>query len=268
MEILVEDTKNSNPNRCGMPSNRLLPQSSLGTIISNTYSSQSGHNWYRMRKYHQWNSMPYKERSLYKTFNDIQTHALSGGISKSIINDAKKMFKILNETKISRGNNIKGIKAACIYIACKKSNVPRSSKEIADMFNINVKVMTKGCKLFMENMNLSKTNTSFQVQSSIPQDYIERYCSNLGLSNEICELSKFIAMRTNNLTIVEDNTPPSIAAGTIFLVCTVCKIKKNKKEVSKACKISEVTISKCYKKLYKYRKFLFPKSKHAQYNIQ
>ena len=75
------------------------------------------------------------------------------------------------------------------------------------MFNINVKVMTKGCKLFMENMNLSKTNTSFQVQSSIPQDYIERYCSNLELSDEICELSKFIAMRTNNLTIVEDNTP-------------------------------------------------------------
>ena len=117
-------------------------------------------------------------------------------------------------------------------------------------------------------MNLSKTNTSFQVQSSIPQDYIERYCSNLELSNEICELSKFIAMRTNNLTIVEDNTPPSVAAGTIFLVCNVCNIKKTKKEVSKACKISEVTISKCYKKLFKYRKFLFPKSKHAQYNIE
>ena len=159
------------------------------------------------------------------------------------------MFKILSETKISRGNNIQGIKAACIYIACKKLNVPRSSKEIADMFSIDVKIMTKGCKLFMENMHLSRTKTPYKVKASTPLDYIERFCSNLKISDELCTICKYVVSRTKNLEIIEDNTPASIAAGTIFLVCSVCNFKKTKKEVSKACKISEVTISKCYKKI-------------------
>ena len=50
--------------------------------------------------------------------------------------------------------------------------------------------------------------------------------------------------------IISENTPPSIAAGCIFYY-----IKKNslenitKKNISDICKISEVTINKCTKKI-------------------
>ena len=54
------DNKSSNPERLGMPTNMLLPKSSLGSLISSTNSS---HNFKKMIQYNSWNSMPYKERS-------------------------------------------------------------------------------------------------------------------------------------------------------------------------------------------------------------
>ena len=69
----------------------------------------------------------------------------------------------------------------------------------------------------------------------------------------------------NNL--VEDNTAPSVAAGSIFLVASLCNQNITKKQVSIACKISEVTISKCYKKLNKHKLILFPKSVIVKYDI-
>ena len=47
------DTKGVDPNRVGMPTNSLLPESSLGSIIGHKYGEFS-----RLRQYHQYNIMP------------------------------------------------------------------------------------------------------------------------------------------------------------------------------------------------------------------
>ena len=52
----ASDSKNSDPTRCGMPINMLLPDSSVGTSINN-----KGRNS-KVALYQQWNSMPYKEK--------------------------------------------------------------------------------------------------------------------------------------------------------------------------------------------------------------
>ena len=69
-------------------------------------------------------------------------------------------------------------------------------------------------------------------------------------------------------SIADDNTPPSIAAGCIYLVITVTGQVISKNQVSKACNVSEVTISKCYKKLHKYRHYLFTKFLIKKYKIK
>ena len=49
--------------------------------------------------------------------------------------------------------------------------------------------------------------------------------------------------------IDSENTPPSIAAGAIYLYCKHRDKNITKKELSDICKISEVTINKCFKSL-------------------
>ena len=66
----VSDSKSSDPTRCGMPSNILLPESSVGSTISTR--GKCSYSMYQVRKYHKWQEMPYKERSLHKVFGYIK----------------------------------------------------------------------------------------------------------------------------------------------------------------------------------------------------
>lgn len=262
------DSKSSNPIRCGMLVNEFLPKSSLGSVIGHSrIGSKNWHAYNRIRKYHQWNAMPYRERSLYNSFTQLQDRAKKAGIPHAIIEEAKKYYKKLSETKISRGTNRNALIASCIYISCKKNKVPRSAKEIAEIYGIKRSEMTKGCKSFLEIMSIGKNTLNYKVKATNALDFIERYCSNLEMGEINTKLCYNITKRAIDSAIVDDNTPPSIAAGCIFLVSHLCKLDINKNDVSDACNVSEVTISKCYKKLYKYRHYLFPKETIMNYRI-
>ena len=56
-----DDSKQSDPSRCGCPTNPYLPKSSLGTMIASKNLN--------LTRIHQWNSMPYNERSLLNILN-------------------------------------------------------------------------------------------------------------------------------------------------------------------------------------------------------
>ena len=62
------DSKNDDPSRCGLPTNSLLPKSSLGSMIG---GNKYGNNYdiRRIRKFIAWNSMPYNERTLWLVFD-------------------------------------------------------------------------------------------------------------------------------------------------------------------------------------------------------
>ena len=212
--------------------------------------------------------MPYRERSLWNLFTFIANRCMMANLPNIIIEDAKTNCKLVSEQKISRGSNRKGIIANCVYFSCKKNNVPRSMKEIAEIFNITVSEMTKGKKKYEDIMYQQSKITMKHISSTNPFDYIDRFCSNLGLDLNIKYICQFIVFNAIRLDIFDDNTPPSIAAGAIFMVTNVLKMRISKVQVHAATKISEVTISKCFKKLNGFREILFPAEAIKQYNIR
>jgi transcription initiation factor TFIIB len=253
-----EDSKSSDPTRCGMPTNDLLPESSLGTIIGN--KNGECYEMRIIRKYQMWNSMNYKERTLYNIFDSLTVNALNNGIPASIIDEAKALYKKVSELQLSRGDNRSGLIASSIYMACKTNNVPRSAKEIAKFFNLKPTVMTKGCKKFQEVLQM-------ELSSSTASDFIHRFSSKLNLNHEVKDICMKVVDKADEMSIISANTPPSIAAGCIYLVCSLCGTEIDKRELANACDVSMVTVSKCYKKLYNYRMYLLPKESIEKYSI-
>ena len=251
-----DDRRSSDPNRCGLPVNQLMPKSSIGTVIGTENSKNKFYQYSRMRKYHLWNSIPYRERSLFTILNGLNIQAGNHGLSQSIIDDAKVMYKRLSEERISRGENRNGLIASSIYMSCKSNSVPRSAKEVAKIFNLSISTMTKGCKKFNEIM------TDVNYESSKPVDFINRFCCKLNRS-DMAEKCLQAAEIINKYSMVPENAPPSIAAGVIFLVSDEYNLGITKKSISKCCEISEVTINKCYKKLQQFRKIILPRSKET-----
>lgn len=244
-----DDNKSSDPSRCGMPTNDLLPESSLGSVIG--YCGNETYEMSLVRKYHRWGSMTYKERSLYQIFDSLTINASNNGIPKTIIEQAKVYYKRLSEMQITRGDNRSGLIASSVYMSCKHHGVPRSTKEIAKIFNLKPTTMTKGCKKFMEMMKI-------QMNCSTPADFIQRFCSKMNLEQSVRDLARHVVVTADKLNLVCESTPPSIAAASIYLVGVIKKINFSKKDLAESCDISQVTIGKCYKKLYAYRHHLFP----------
>lgn len=249
----ANDSKSSDPTRCGMPINQLLPESSVGSFVSTR--GKRTKTMYKVRKYQQWGGMPYKERTLLKVFQDISRLCKEAHIPEMIIKEAHVLYKIVSTTKITRGSNRKGIIAACVYFSCKINCVPRSTNEIASIFSISGTIMTKGCKKFQEIMQLNKVdiNRIHNTNTITMDDFIERFCSKLELSNEDITTIKHISYLSQVYNLVNDNTPPSMAAGCIYLYIRECDYDIHKKVISEICKISEVTINKCYKKLEQHK---------------
>ena len=254
-----DDSKFSDPTRCGLPTNELLPQSSLGSTVG--FKAGESYEMKKIRNYHLWNVMQYRERSLYNVFDSIQVIAINGGIPLCIIEEAKILYSKISATRISRGSNRKGIIASCIYKACMLQGCPRSPQEISNIFKLDIKHMTKGCKNFDKIMKINnQDNPSIKITPSKSLDYINRHCSFLKLDNNILEICTHVCKKAEEYNLVSKCIPRSVSAGSIFLICNLLNINISKKDIAKTCKVSEVTISKCYKELLQYHKYLLPKN--------
>ena len=259
----VDDNHNSDPTRCGMPINPLLQESSYSCKV--LCPSKSSYEMHKIKRYTDWQSMPYKEKSQYDEFQLITIIAQNAGIPKMIIDDATRYHKQISEAKTFRGLNRDGIISASIYISCRVNNYPRSAKEIADIFNLDNTSATKGCKNALAIINeLQQENSAskdiIQLNQTTPLSFIERYCSKLNINNELTNLCKFIAHKIEKKNLIPENTPHSIAGGIIYFVSQICNLNIPKSSINATSRISEVTINKCYKKLEQHKDELIPKT--------
>lgn len=245
--------------RCGAPINALLPQSSLGTSIR-------GYRGCRLKILQSWNSMPYKERSLNNEFKKIHDVCQREEIAKCVEDDTKIMYKMICECKhitgrnkgqfvITRGINRKSILASCLFFACIRKGITRTSKEIAKMWGIKDMDMNKGCKNLLRLMKLR--NSGMNMGISKPEHFIKRYCMELKISEEHMNDALKIANNIEKLNIVSGHTPYSSASACILMMAEFNNLKSiTKKRIASQFGISDVTIGKTYKELEPYKNVL------------
>ena len=298
----ADDNNQNDPTRCGMPINPLLKDSSHSCKV--LCMNKSSYEMHKIRRYTEWQAMPYKEKSQYDEFLRITVISQNAGLPKMIIDDATKFHKKISDAKTFRGLNRDSIIAASVYISCRVNNYPRTPKEIATIFNLDNTSATKGCKNALsiineiENDNTNNNNINnnnidtvdnidnntddFNTNNDIdnhnnnidnnnncikdkkiqlsksPLSFIERYCSKLNINSELTKLCKFIAKIIETKNMIPENTPHSIAGGIIFFVSDICNLNITKLDINNVSNISEVTINKCYKKLYDKKEILIP----------
>ena len=267
----ADDNQSNDPTRCGMPINPLLEESSYGCKV--LCLGKSSYEMRKIRRYTEWQSMPYKEKSQYDEFQRITVMAQNAGIPKLIIDDAIRYHKKICEYEQTfRGDNKDGLIAASIYISCRINNYPRTAKELATIFHLDVTSATHGCKNAQSIINHLEKDVNNDEKTSFcktkPEAFIERYCSRLNINGELTNLCKFIAIKIEKQNLMPENTPHSIAAGVVYFIAQTCKLNLCKKDVKNISEISEVTINKCFKKLEKITDQLIPAVILKKYGVQ
>jgi transcription initiation factor TFIIB len=264
------DGEDNDAPRCGMVYNVLLPQSSLGTTIT-----AKG----KLRKLHIWNSMPYKERSDNIMFKRIREICVTRGIVKKIEDDAKILCKRVSGTVhtmgknkgkpiITRGFNRAGIVAACLFIACRRNEESRSTKEIASYFDIDERDVNKGLRSLLTILN--GDNIVKDIGTSKVIHFIKRKCDELHIKTKHADIAVIIAMNIERLNMASNHTTFSLAAASILLMAEIIGIKTiTKKKLSSAFyNLSDVTIGKTYKQIKDYKTILIDNAKVGEIMIE
>lgn len=250
----ADDTKSSDPTRCGLPTNNLLPISSLGSTVS--YSGGESYKMRKIRTFHKWNAMPYKEKTLYDSFDTITLRATNAGIPHCIIEEAKNIYSKIYELSISRDVNRLAIQAACVMAACKIKKVPRNCDEMSKIFQISLSKMRKGAKKFEEIWKIverrDKMHNKLNLYSTNPLDYLHRFCSKLTLTDEIYEVCCSVCKIAEESGVMGNHVSTSRAGGIIYFVSSHCGLNVTRDDIFKSCGISQVTTGKCYNELNEY----------------
>jgi|SRR6478609_2392747 len=229
--------------RCGETASSLLPGTQLNTFI--------GGKDKRLQRVHQWNNLTPKERNLhqiYKEFEQIgQTHTLS----KNVISAATELYNRLYtemENKnygVKRCNVRQGLKAACLYFACKQMDTPRERKEIAEMVGNTTKIVTKGCNSFLDIMG----GEFLHMEPFKPEDFVTRFSLSIGLPYpyqlKLQKIVHFVA----ELDSLADNTPTSVTAACIYFLSAHFDLGITKEDIHQKCGSSVVIITKTYSKI-------------------
>ena len=176
---ITDDGKVNDPSRCGNPNPNpeLFSQNwGKGTIIST--KGFSSYENKRMAKINFHMSMNHRDRALFHAYRDIDEACPS--LPGTVLKDAKMMYKKFNEEKLTRGAVRLGMKANCVLYACRLAKHPRTTKEIADMFGIQSKDISRTTQMFKDNI-LGKTTKNYVTKAF---DVMQRLLNSFDVKKE------------------------------------------------------------------------------------
>lgn len=234
---VTDDGKASDPSRCAMPSvnHELFSDAwGKGTVIATKYSST--YETKRMAKINFHTSMNHKDRSLFHAYKDIDEACIN--LPETVLKDAKTMYKKFNEGKLTRGAVRSGIKANCVLYACRLAQIPRTTKEIADMFGIQSKDLSRTTQLFTETIKEEKTDKNFVTK---PFNVMQRLLNAFEVSKEERFRCNKMCGELESCVDLMSKSPNSVATAVIFLVMGKSVTKT---EICEKCSISVPTLNK------------------------
>lgn len=242
--------------RCTQFKNSLYVEGSLSTgIAAPGFNSSRGRKL--LCKLQSWQMMPSKERTL-KDDCDMISYVCAERLPTCVVRTAHTLLKMVEEECRSRGESHRGdiragLIASVVLNSSKINKYHVSHKELADWFEIEETYVTQGNKIFFRLMCHKIQLLDARTTHS---DHINKFCTDLGLSQEVRGMAHEITNKVVDLGILRENTPGSIAAACIFFVVNIYGLSISRKLVSKQCKVSEATISKAYNKLTNYLEHL------------
>jgi transcription initiation factor TFIIB len=230
------------------------------TAAASAASERMGRSVYR---YQLWSTVSYRDRVLNNVFESISTHMTLNGMPMYLLEEAKSAYRHVMDSGV-RGHTRAALVAACVYVACSRCEVPRSTKEMSAIFNVATKALIKACRAVDAILTESAAppveredeQEKEAAASSTPLDYAGRFCSKLSMSPESLREVRRVLEIVEECSLVCNAMPPTITAGAIFLVVKARSLCVTAEEIGRVSLMSPVTVVKMAKRLQAHQELL------------
>lgn len=186
----------------------------------------------------------HKDRSLYHAYKEMDEIGKGMlGLPDSVMYDAKIKYKKFNENVLTRGAVRNGIKANCIFQACREHNCPRTVHAVAEAFNIPVRDISRTFDMYQEQ------NPETKVHVITPADLIPGIFSSLShipdASHGRAKMKTYHACKSLDDSVkLMGRTPKAVACAVTYVMLDRLGFPISKADICKICDVSGPTLSK------------------------
>lgn len=237
--------------RTGAPTTNALHDKGLSTVIDWKNKDFYGRDipernralWYRLRKWQRKIRVSGAgERNLAFALSEIDRKGSNLNLPRIVRVDASVVYRSAVDKNLIRGRSIEGVVAASLYTSCRRCHVPRTLDEIAKASNISKKEVGRTYRFLARELKI-------KLQPTPPADYIPRFASEIGLSNEAQSKAISIIEKATKMGLTSGRGPTGVAAAALYISSVLLGERKTQHEIAEITGVTEVTIRNRYKEL-------------------
>jgi len=235
----------------GLPSSLIFHNKGLSTDINPNYRDFSGRRLnpdqraqaYRLKKWQRRSQVAgSSDRNLISAMSELTKVTYKLHLPRNVLETAAYIYRLAIKKGLSRGRSIRGMVAACLYIACRQCNVIRHLGEIAEAAQISKRDAWRIYRLLIRTLEPPVP----RVQS---MRYISKYVSQLSLTGEAEGIAIQILETAAELKLLNGRKPASMAAAATYIACRLTGERRSQAQIAQVGSITDVTLRNRYKEL-------------------
>ena len=237
--------------RVGAPTTNTMHDKGLSTNIDwrdkDAYGRSLGaRQRQKMQRLRKWNerfrTRDSKERNLKQALGEIDRMASALGLPDNVRETASVIYRRALSEDLLPGRSIEGVSTSCTYAAARMAGVPRSLDEIAEVSRVEKSEVARTYRYVSRELSL-------EVKPADPEQYVPRFASELGLSDESKMRARQLLQNAKEQGVHSGKSPVGLAAAAVYAASLLTNEKTTQAAVSEVADISEVTIRNRYHEL-------------------
>ncbi|VFJ13246.1 transcription initiation factor IIB [Candidatus Nitrosocosmicus franklandus] len=158
-------------------------------------------------------------------------------LTSACIEEALQYYKKALEKGMIKGRSIKEMIVACVYLVCKKVNIPRTLSEISQVVEADEIFAARCYRLLMRELKI--THVQFK-----PTIFIRKIADEANINERTARESIDLLLAIQNENIFLGKNSLSIAAAILYLTCRKHKQKISQARIAYAASINIMTLRK------------------------
>jgi transcription initiation factor TFIIB len=243
----VNHSDGADRSRVGAPTTVSLSDKGLSTVIDkrdlasgiakrNGMSSRQVRDWRRRATIdHRSKTRDSRARNLAKAMQFIRDR---GDLSPQLRDQASGLYRKAVEKGLVTGRSIRGVTAACVYLATREAKIPRRIEDVAKSFDMSSDTELKELK---RTIRLVARELGAHHISG-PTEYLDKFHSDLQLPPKALGRAHEIWDSTKHDLAWQGKKPSGIAGVLLYRASADVGSNRTQSEVCKVCGVSEVTL--------------------------
>ena len=176
-----------------------------------------------------------KTINLSKAFTLLHAMKTKLAIPDNVVETAAYIYRKAVQVKLTRGRTMKSLISASLYAACRENNIPRTIDEIAQVGNVERKIISRDLRTLIKKLDLNLNQYNIAA-------FITKISNNLNLKETTKRNAFDILSQCERKQITAGKHPVAQAAASLYISCIINGEKISQKKFSVEAGISDVTI--------------------------